>query len=51
MLVRIDRTGICGTDLNIFNWDPWARETIPVPMVVGHEFVGEVIETGANAGL
>ena len=49
VLVRINRTGICGTDLSIFNWDAWARETIPVPMVVGHEFVGEVVETGSNA--
>ena len=48
VLVRIDRTGVCGTDLSIFNWDAWARETINVPMVVGHEFVGEVIETGSN---
>ena len=48
VLVHIDRTGICGTDLNIFNWDAWARETIPVPMVVGHEFVGEVVDTGSN---
>ena len=48
VLVRINRTGICGTDLSIFNWDAWARETIPVPMVVGHEFVGEVVETGSN---
>ena len=48
VLVRIDRTGICGTDLKIFNWDAWARETVPVPMVVGHEFVGEVVETGSN---
>ena len=48
VLVRIDRTGICGTDLSIFNWDAWARETIKVPMVVGHEFVGEVVEIGSN---
>ena len=48
MLVRINRTGICGTDLNIFNWDAWARETIPVPMVVGHEFVGEVVDSGSK---
>lgn len=48
VLVRIDRTGICGTDPSIFNWDAWARETIPVPMVVGHEFVGEVVETSSN---
>jgi threonine 3-dehydrogenase len=48
VLIRIDRTGICGTDLHIFNWDAWARRTIPVPMVVGHEFVGEVVEVGSN---
>ena len=48
VLVRIDRTGICGTDLSFFNWDAWARETIKMPMVVGHEFVGEVVETGSN---
>jgi threonine 3-dehydrogenase len=48
VLIRVDRTGICGTDLHIYEWDAWARKTIPVPMVVGHEFVGEVVETGAN---
>ncbi|MFM8408471.1 MAG: L-threonine 3-dehydrogenase [Pirellulaceae bacterium] len=48
VLIRIDRTGICGTDLHIHSWDAWARKTIPVPMVVGHEFVGEVVEVGAN---
>jgi threonine 3-dehydrogenase len=48
VLIRVDRTGICGTDVHIFEWDAWARRTIPVPMVVGHEFVGEVIEVGAN---
>jgi threonine 3-dehydrogenase len=48
VLIRIDKTGICGTDLHIYNWDDWARKTIPVPMVVGHEFVGEVVEVGAN---
>jgi threonine 3-dehydrogenase len=48
VLIRIDRTGICGTDLHIFHWDAWAQKTIPVPMVVGHEFVGEVVEVGAN---
>jgi threonine 3-dehydrogenase len=46
--VRVDRTGICGTDLHIYKWDAWARKTIPVPMVVGHEFVGEVVEVGSN---
>ena len=48
MLIRIDRTGICGTDLHIYNWDDWASKTIPVPMVVGHEFVGEIVEVGSN---
>jgi threonine 3-dehydrogenase len=48
VLIQVDRTGICGTDLHIFNWDDWARKTIPVPMVVGHEFVGEVAAVGTN---
>jgi threonine 3-dehydrogenase len=48
VLIRVDRTGICGTDLHIYKWDDWAQRTIPVPMVVGHEFVGEVAEVGAN---
>jgi len=48
VLIRVDRTGICGTDLHIYQWDEWARRTIPVPMVVGHEFVGEVVEIGSN---
>src|SRR5689334_19552792 len=50
VLIRIDRTGICGTDLHIWKWDDWARKTIPVPMVVGHEFVGEVVAVGPGAG-
>lgn len=48
VLIRVDRTGICGTDLHIYKWDAWAQATIPVPMVVGHEFVGEVVEVGTN---
>ncbi|HRX81564.1 MAG TPA: L-threonine 3-dehydrogenase [Pirellulaceae bacterium] len=48
VLIKIDRTGICGTDVHIYKWDDWARKTIPVPMVVGHEFVGEIIEVGSN---
>jgi threonine 3-dehydrogenase len=48
VLIRINRTGICGTDLHIYKWDAWAQKTIPVPMVVGHEFVGEIFETGSN---
>ena len=48
VLIRVDRTGICGTDVHIYKWDDWARKTIPVPMVVGHEFVGEIVEVGSN---
>ena len=48
VLIRVLRTGICGTDLHIREWDAWAQRTIPVPMVVGHEFVGEVVEVGSN---
>lgn len=48
VLIRVVRTGICGTDLHIYNWDDWASRTIPVPMVVGHEFVGEVVDVGSN---
>ncbi len=48
VLIRVRKTGICGTDLHIYGWDTWAQETIPVPMVVGHEFVGEVVAFGSN---
>jgi threonine 3-dehydrogenase len=48
VLIRVCRTGICGTDLHIESWDAWAQTTIPVPMVVGHEFAGEVVELGSN---
>src|SRR5688572_14578601 len=48
VLIRVDRTGICGTDLHIYKWDAWAQKTIPAPMVVGHEFVGEIVEVGSN---
>jgi threonine 3-dehydrogenase len=48
VLIRVDRAGICGTDLHIYKWDAWAQKTIPVPMVVGHEFVGEIVEVGSN---
>src|ERR1700678_294882 len=48
VLIRVHRTGICGTDVHIYKWDDWARQTIPVPLVIGHEFVGEIAETGAN---
>jgi threonine 3-dehydrogenase len=48
VLIRVLRTGVCGTDLHIYEWDEWAAKTIPVPMVVGHEFVGEVVGLGSN---
>jgi threonine 3-dehydrogenase len=48
VLIRVQKTGICGTDLHIYKWDAWAQKTIPVPMAVGHEFVGEVVAVGAN---
>ncbi len=48
VLIRVDRTGICGTDVHIWKWDAWAQKTIPVPMVVGHEFVGEIVAVGSN---
>jgi len=48
VLVRVRRTGICGTDLHIESWDPWAAKTIVPPLVVGHEFVGEITEVGSN---
>ena len=46
VLIKIRKTGICGTDVHIYKWDAWAQKTIPVPMAVGHEFVGEVVEVG-----
>lgn len=46
VLIRVHRTAICGTDVHIFNWDEWAARTIPVPMIVGHEFGGEILEIG-----
>lgn len=48
ILIHVLRTGICGTDVHIFDWDDWARQTIPVPMAIGHEFVGEIVEVGSN---
>ncbi len=46
--IRVLRTGICGTDLHIYDWDDWAQSAIQVPLVIGHEFCGEVVETGSN---
>ncbi|MED7819741.1 MULTISPECIES: L-threonine 3-dehydrogenase [unclassified Francisella] len=55
VLIKIKKTAICGTDLHIYNWDKWSQETIPVPMITGHEFVGEIVDkgngvTGLNIG-
>ncbi len=48
VLIEVLRTGICGTDVHIYNWDAWAQKTVPVPLVVGHEFVGRIVEIGSN---
>lgn len=48
VLIKIHKTAICGTDIHIYNWDAWSQATIPVPMHVGHEFVGEVVSWGSN---
>ena len=48
VLIRVLRTGICGTDVHIYDWDDWARQTISVPMTIGHEFVGEIVRVGSN---
>jgi threonine 3-dehydrogenase len=48
VLVKVHKTGICGTDIHIYNWDEWARKTIPTPMTIGHEYSGEIVALGAN---
>src|SRR6185312_500814 len=48
VLIRVLKTGICGTDLHIYDWDAWAQATIPVPLIIGHEFVGEIVSAGSN---
>src|SRR3989338_8027136 len=48
VLIKIKKTAICGTDLHIYNWDEWAQKTIPVPLIVGHEFMGEIVEVGKD---
>lgn len=48
VLIKINKTGICGTDIHIYSWDEWAQRTVPIPMVVGHEYAGEIVELGAN---
>jgi threonine 3-dehydrogenase len=47
VLIRVNKTGICGTDIHIWNWDDWAQRTVPVPLVTGHEFAGEIVELGS----
>ena len=47
VLIKVRKTAICGTDVHIWNWDEWSAKTVPVPMVVGHEFCGEIVETGS----
>lgn len=48
VLIRVERTGICGTDLHIYEWDAWAAKTVPTPLVIGHEFVGRIVQVGDN---
>ena len=48
VLIKVKRTSICGTDIHIFNWDAWAEKTLRLPLIIGHEFVGEIVEVGAN---
>ena len=48
VLVKVQKTAICGTDVHIYNWDSWAQKTLPIPLIIGHEFVGVVETTGAN---
>ena len=51
ILIKVGKTAICGTDIHIYNWDAWAEKTIPVPMAVGHEFVGRIVEVGTHSQL
>ena len=46
--IEIHKTAICGTDVHIYNWDQWAQDTIPTPMTIGHEFMGEIVELGTE---
>jgi len=48
VLIRINKTGICGTDIHIWDWDEWAAKTVPVPLITGHEFAGKIVELGQN---
>ncbi|MEO1242147.1 MAG: L-threonine 3-dehydrogenase [Pseudomonadota bacterium] len=51
VLIKVRKSAICGTDVHIYNWDDWAQKTIPVPMTVGHEFAGEIVEIGSEVHL
>ena len=48
VLIKIKRTAICGTDIHIYNWDDWAAKNVPTPMIVGHEYAGEIVDIGGN---
>jgi len=48
VLIKINKTGICGTDIHIWNWDEWSQKTVPVPLITGHEFAGKIVEMGSN---
>ena len=48
VLVKVHKTGICGTDIHIYKWDDWARKTVPVPMITGHEYAGEIAAIGSD---
>ncbi|VFQ42621.1 L-threonine 3-dehydrogenase [Desulfoluna butyratoxydans] len=48
ILIKVKKTAICGTDIHIYNWDEWSQKTVPAPMVIGHEFVGEIVEVGSE---
>ena len=48
VLIRVKKTGICGTDIHIWDWDEWAAKTVPVPLITGHEFAGEIVEMSRN---
>ena len=46
--IRVRKTAICGTDIHIYNWDEWAKNTIPIPSIIGHKFMGEIVELGSH---
>ncbi|MDH5797686.1 MAG: alcohol dehydrogenase catalytic domain-containing protein, partial [Paracoccaceae bacterium] len=48
VLIKINKTGICGTDIHIWNWDEWSQNTVPIPLITGHEFAGEIVDMGRN---